>query len=418
MKQHVLRQNVVLYYDQVDYFKENTISVKFIFSYKEKVHDALAILTNLFKDRTEKYPTKQRFEKAQDDLYGAIVNASAVSMGESLILDVKVRCIDDHYVNEALFAAQIALLSEVINHPLITDETFQEAVKVTLDSLNRDEEKPMNRALRSTFASGYADQAIAFSSKGSKQGIPKVTIKQVRALHQWLLNESRIEIYAVGHCDGATAEALVLEHFDFRDREIKYQVLSRANHQGPRLAGESTDLSQSTLILCAQIDLEPTRRMYTALRLANCYFGEVPSSLLFNEVREKQSLCYSIYSTLLPYDGLLLVMTQVARENLEKSSELIQALLTQAQETLLDDETLEGYKKILRSRYETIDDDPGSIIDFQLRNNVLGKVDDRAAQLKEIDEITGKDVKAVLQGLYFNYIFMLKGDKDDAKVSE
>ena len=63
---------------------------------------------------------------------------------------------------------------------------------------------------------------------------------------------------------------------------------------------------------------------YWTLRTGSCIFGQLPTSLLFQEVREKRSLCYSIYSSILSYDGVMSVSTGIDSAHLDEVKELVE----------------------------------------------------------------------------------------------
>ncbi len=72
------------------------------------------------------------------------------------------------------------------------------------------------------------------------------------------------------------------------------------------------NISQSYLMMVWFTNISLLDTKYYALRLANAVLGQYSSSLLFQEVREK-SLCYTIYSNIISYDGVLGVTTGIEK---------------------------------------------------------------------------------------------------------
>ena len=51
--------------------------------------------------------------------------------------------------------------------------------------------------------------------------------------------------------------------------------------------------------------------------------GQLPNSLLFSEIREKRNLCYSIYSNLMHYDGIMSIHTGISKTQRDLVLQLI-----------------------------------------------------------------------------------------------
>ena len=62
---------------------------------------------------------------------------------------------------------------------------------------------------------------------------------------------------------------------------------------------------------------------YAAFVVFNMMFGGDPSSVLFNEVREKQSLAYSIHSQIDGKNGYLFVLSGVSSDKYETAKDTI-----------------------------------------------------------------------------------------------
>ena len=87
-----------------------------------------------------------------------------------------------------------------------------------------------------------------------------------------------------------------------------------------RLFGKETiEATQSRLnIICRLGKLSKYERDYV-LPVLNVILGGGADSKLFKIVREKNSLCYSIYSKQKRLDNILLIRTGINRENYQKT---------------------------------------------------------------------------------------------------
>lgn len=408
MNKKQLNQNVVLFTESTPKFKEVTFVFRYLFPLEERKNTCASLIANMIQDRSIAYPTKKEMDYTTDMLYGTTLSARTASVGKTLMLEVRSRCIDGKYIDKDLIKEQLDFLAKVIETPLINEETLKEAKRILNDSLARDIEKPARYAIKEAMETGYPGQPISIFARGSQKDIAAITLEECTDFHQWILDCARIEVSCVGDVDETKLIAQLRESFHFYDREISLDFSYFAQKSGPRIVERTQDISQSTLVKFAALPVAPNKKAFTALRIANCMFGEIPSSMLFQEVREKRSLCYSIYSSLLPYDGLMLVVTSLEDKHVLSTNDLVDQLLSTFQKEAFDDHLFASAKETLYNRYRVIADDPYAIIDYQLRNNCIGLQQSLDDMIAQISEITPEDVQEVLQKVFFSFNFQLR----------
>ena len=104
----------------------------------------------------------------------------------------------------------------------------------------------------------------------------------------------------------------------------------------PRIIAEARDIQQTHLAMALPAFSHRDERRY-ALHLLNVILGANASSRLFQEMREKRGLCYSVSSHWLSLNdgGLLEISAGLDRRNLEKSLRLILAQFELLQKKLV-----------------------------------------------------------------------------------
>ena len=117
---------------------------------------------------------------------------------------------------------------------------------------------------------------------------------------------------------------------------------------------EVQPLSQSKLSMAYRIDCTPEDAML--FRLMAAVLGGVPSSKLFQNVREKMSLCYYCSAGLSLNSRTLFVESGVETENLEKAEREIGKQLEALQNGDLTEEELLSAKLALRNSLHAVED--------------------------------------------------------------
>jgi predicted Zn-dependent peptidase len=142
-----------------------------------------------------------------------------------------------------------------------------------------------------------------------------------------------------------------------------------------------------------------------SLLLLNLYLGGNMSSLLFQEIREKNALAYTVYSSLYPYQdsGLMTIYAATAPTQVSQCLKLIESCVLKTTQELISDEMLSQLKTNLKSTLLLSSDS------MENRMNHLGMdavMDDPSSTYDEacdkIDQVTSKDLRRLARKLFVN----------------
>lgn len=143
-------------------------------------------------------------------------------------------------------------------------------------------------------------------------------------------------------------------------------------------------------------------------------FGGDPSSVLFNEVREKQSLAYSIHSQLDGKNGYLFVLSGVSSDKYEVAKDTILQEFDKFKQGEFEDSKLELAKKIIISQRQEIDDRPKSIIEVMQNQLLLEQAQADDDYINEIRNVTKEDVITMANKARLDTIYVLtKGGQSE-----
>jgi len=180
-------------------------------------------------------------------------------------------------------------------------------------------------------------------TKGSPESIKALTRDDLIETYGRMAAKSRMKIGVVGDIDAATLGTLLDKTF------------------GDLPEGEALDLSriiqadipQSSVILGHEGILRGDDDFIPAYVMNHIFGGGSFQSRLYEQVREKHGLAYSVYSYLSPYDRAGLVMGGVAtaNERVKQSIDLIRAEWARLAEEGVTEEELEKAKKYLTGAF-------------------------------------------------------------------
>ncbi|UNT94049.1 M16 family metallopeptidase [Allobaculum sp. Allo2] len=160
----------------------------------------------------------------------------------------------------------------------------------------------------------------------------------------------------------------------------------------PVRVSEEREIAQSALCQVYTTDILPDDDDYYALLVLDSLLGGSSVSLLFEEVREKNSLCYSISTSLVRFSGLLLITTGAARSALPKVEELVRHILEQVKNKEVDPATFEMVKAEMIDSLKGQSDSAARMIEQEFLNQILHRTDDIGDVIESVRAVTLDDV--------------------------
>lgn len=390
-------------------FKTLLLSGRFFIPLERKENTKLSLLALMMQDKTIEHPSKDSMLRIKDELYGATVTARTSGFGKYQSLEVRLSVINEIYLSDKIEEKQFKLLSEVIYSPLLTESTLQEAKKSLRDKLVRQLEIPHRYAMKRAFEIAGKNETLSISTTGDIEDIEEITLEAIVQLHQKLIQESPFNFYVVGEIE----EANLLHYLNkyFKSHPIK-DVDEFAYHL-PSLESEKVidelPISQASLVKVYSSQVNVFDDLYYAYRIGNAALGQLPTSLLFQELREKRSLCYSIGSSTIGFDGVLFITTQLANENIDLASDLIEEFLTQLKNGQISDELINGAKIMIKNSLLSVVDSDSSILNFLVQENVLNHHLSIEEMIQKYEEVTIEDIVEAFSQVELRLNYQLKG---------
>jgi predicted Zn-dependent peptidase len=195
----------------------------------------------------------------------------------------------------------VDILSDMVTSSLITPKDVDAERNVVLEEIAMNDDDPSDTVHEAFTAKLFGDTPLGRPILGTTESINGITREQIFEHYQARYTPEHLVVAAAGNLDHDTVVELVSQAFG--------PVLERiADPAAPRLAGDQQDqpsgvgttlvsrgIEQANLVLGCQALARTDKRRF-ALGVLNAAFGGGMSSRLFQEVREKRGLAYSVYS--------------------------------------------------------------------------------------------------------------------------
>ena len=186
-------------------------------------------------------------------------------------------------------------------------------------------------------------------------------------------------------------------------------AIAKANAEVPVTERiEEDKINQSKLTIgCKLENLTEFEKNYV-LTLYNIILGGGSESLLFQKIREENSLCYYISSSSNKVDNLLIISSGISKSNFKKTVSLIKKELKNIEKGNFDEGLIERAKIRYKSILDEIYDYPNQIISAYYAVEVLN-TDFPEVRKEKIMSVTKEDIikmskKIFVLWNFFNYI--------------
>lgn len=399
-----------------------TVNMQIILSDEVKKEDITKrnFLSDILTYSSKKYKTKRDISIESQNLYAASIYSTSYRLGNYYNTDINLYFLNEKYSEENMTEKSLDFLSEIIFNPNVENNKFDSAsfnviknnMHIQIESVKEDTRKySMIRMLENM----NKDAPYSYHGFGYLEDLDKITEENLYEYYKELLRKCSIDIFVIGDIDFTKMEKLIKEKFKFnvfkkkRNSPILYHNSIRTR---PKTIIEKDSINQSKLAIgCKMKDLTDFEKNYV-LTLYNIILGGGSESLLFQNVREKNSLCYYVSSASNKVDNLLIISSGISKENFKKALSLIKQEMKNIGSGNFPDEMIEKAKIRYNSIIDEIYDYPNQIISAYYASEVL-KVDFPEVRKKKIMEVTKEDIVSLSKKIKMDTIYLLEGNGVD-----
>ena len=402
--------------------KFKTITIKVVFSRPIKKDEITMrnVLSDVLLQSSKNYESRRELTIKAEELYAADVFNNTQRIGNYILTSFNLQVLNDKYTEDGNFEEAVKFLSEIIFNPDIKNNAFKEDkldlvlsnVKVALESLKEDATYFSILTLMEAYDK---DSPVSYRMVGYLEDIDKIKTDTLYEYYQKMIEYDYVDIYVVGDIENNTIQEIMKKYFKFRKvKKIKpsYNIEPKKTRKRRLLAKETIENNQSKLAIACTISKASKYEINYPLVLANIIYGGGPDSKLFKDVREKNSLCYSIYSYPVKLDNLLIISAGIDKENYNKSLELTTELLKDMKKGKFTDKDINIAKEYYNTACEEVEESEYKIINEYLSQEILG-VEPLEERVKIMNNVTKKDIVKVIKKIDMDTVFLLEGVKDE-----
>ena len=412
----VVRNNVTLHLINSNRFKSINVILFFTKKFDKNDIKYAGMLTDNLAYSTKKYNTKNKLAIKGEELFGAKVGVSFGQNGirESFIFSLDF--VNPKYTDNKYFDYSLDFLSEVVFNPNASNNKFSESMfnvvkNDTIAKINAIKDNPNIYASIEYQKTMFKNTQFEYSSYPTLEDVNNINPSSLYSFYKSLFNGSyKIDIAAIGEIDESIIDKLFNIFGNIKSSSKKIKMISGIKYKDKEVVKIDTlPYNQSKLYMGYRLNNLTYHEMMHVLRVYNTILGTMNDSLLFNIVREENSLCYSISSYYSKYTESLTIYAGINKKNYEKTVELIKECVNLMSDKKTVEYLFDYAKKTINTFLNSYYDD----VVAQVNTYYLKEFEsiENIEELREnINKVTIDEVIKLNEKIKLSTIYMLKGD--------
>lgn len=402
-----------------DKFKSIYISYNFTMEVKENsVFSNNAVLGALMAKSSRKYQTQKEIEKYLNSLYGANYDVNVEKYGDLYNLEFRIEYINKKFLpgNEDLLENILNFLKEMIYNPADwTDENIKREKEFILERINERKDEKLKYGVQRAEELLCKDEPFGVFLYGDQDNVQNVDKDVLKNAYSELL-KSCVTVIISGNLEGYDniEETFneVFKNIEFSSKEVTDLIYNtkRESDNKTEEVKEYQDTTQSVLSLGLRIK-DCTIDDFYALNLYNAILGTTPSSKLFQNVREKESLAYTVRSRYYRFKDIIVIFAGINKENYQKAVDVIKEQIEAIKKGEISKEEFESAKDSLMADLLEWKDSKIAMAKMKFANIIAFKdADITVEDMRErMSRVTLEDVIRVANLVSVEKIFVLGG---------
>ena len=401
-------------------FKSIYMSYNFTIDINDtKYFSYYAVLASLMAKSSQKYATQKEIEKYLNSLYGASFDVNIEKLGDLYNLEFRMEFINKKFLpdNEELLDKSLAFLEEMVYNPADwSNENIDREKQFILERINERKDEKLKYGIQRAEELLCEGEPFGTYLYGEKEVVEKITLEDIKASYSELIKNC-VTIIVSGNLDGYSDIDEKIQNIFGKhvSNNINVQELQYNNNAGKDFKYEEVkeyqDTTQSVLSMGLRIN-DCKEQDFYALNLYNAILGVTPSSKLFQNVREKESLAYTVRSRYYRFKNILVIFAGINKENYEKAVAVINEQLEDMKNGNITEVEFSSAKDSLLADLLEWNDSKIAMEKMKLSNLIAFKDENITIEMmrERIKAITLNDVIEVANKVQLEKIFILGGE--------
>lgn len=405
-------------------FKSIYFSINFTMPVNKRQISENALLSAVLGKSNKKFKTQKEIQMYLYSLYGANFDIGIEKFGDLYNIEFRGECINKKYLpnNTDVVNEVLEFLYDAIYNPNILNGAFDEEVverekDFILNKIREVKDDKLRYGIRKMEELMCKDEPFSTYVYGDEDDIYKITSSDLYKRYNEVISNSCITFIISGNLLGyENIEEKVNNIFNNKlVSKLNYKELiynQKLNHN-QEVVEESQQTTQSVLSYGLRIN-NPNSNDFYKLSVYNALLGGTPSSKLFQNFREKESLAYTVRSRYYRFKDIIIIYAGIQKENYEKAKLVLENEINKIKDGEISDEEFEACKKSIISDLKEWNDSKIALSKMFISNLFSLKNDSLTLEqmVDKFEKVTKQDIIDIASKITIEKIYFLGGENN------
>lgn len=406
-------------------FKTVYFSYNFTLPVKKEDISYYSVLSSVLAKTNKVYNSQKEISEYLYSLYGASFDINIEKIGDLFNLEFRIEFVNDKFLDgdSNVLESALKFLYTMIYNPVFVDgnidNTLVEREKQSIleKILTRKDDK-LKYSVNRTEELLCGDEPFGTFLYGEEDVVKGITSGDLEKYYNKMINDALISVIISGNLDGYdNLENMTKEIFGKstnnvnKNSEFLTNVHDSINDNKCEEIKEKADTVQSVITYGLRVK-DFNINEFFILNVYNAVLGATPSSKLFQNFREKESLAYTVRSRYYRYKDFIIIYAGINSKNYEKAKEVLNKELKDMQLGNISDEEFKAAKESLVSDLLEVADSKVGIAKMFMSNLFFFEDDsiDINYMIDQIKKVTKDQVINIAKRVELNMIYFLGGE--------
>lgn len=405
-------------------FKSIYFSINFTMPVNKRQISENALLSAVLGKSNKKFKTQKEIQMYLYSLYGANFDIGIEKFGDLYNIEFRGECINKKYLpnNTDVVNEVLEFLYDAIYNPNVLNGAFDEEVverekDFILNKIREVKDDKLRYGIRKMEELMCKDEPFSTYVYGDEDDIYNITSSDLYKRYNEVISNSCITFIISGNLLGyEDIEEKVNNIFNNKlVSKLNYKELiynQKLNHI-QEVVEESQQTTQSVLSYGLRIN-NPNSNDFYKLSVYNALLGGTPSSKLFQNFREKESLAYTVRSRYYRFKDIIIIYAGIQKENYEKAKLVIENEINKIKDGEISDEEFEASKKSIISDLKEWNDSKIALSKMFISNLFSLKNDSLTLEqmVDKFEKVTKQDIIDIASKITIEKIYFLGGENN------
>lgn len=417
IKTTTIAPGVTLRYARDTRFKQGCFSFQLVRPMCREESAKNALLPAVLLRGTRRCPDLRAITQQLDALYGASVSPLVRRVGNCQTVGFYCGFMDDRFAlpGDRVFQPMLEFLREILldspleNGAFLPDyvESEKKNLISTIESDRNDKRAYVTSQLLKTMCDG---DSFGLPRLGEPEDVAAITPEALSAHYRKILRSSSMVLFYVGSAPEFEVISAIRPLLDDLERSPEPMPVQTTFVPGAcKEQTEEMDIAQGKLCMGFCSPITNRSREMPAMQMLNAILGAGMTSKLFQNVREKMSLCYSIDSSFYGAKGIVLVNAGIDFDKMDIVQEEILHQLQLCRDGQITSGEMTAARESLLSSLRSIHDAPAAIESFYNTAALSGMTLTRDSYMQAVASVSLADIVHCAKSLQLNSTYFLKG---------